>query len=211
GDTTGGERCRSAVELAFRRANTGARARQPGVREALETVRAEEVIWQNIQYDKFSLHTYAPSSNPPSFPQVLSEPEKTEVHRHVLEMMKSVAVTEANSGVLNLKTTRRHYNNSHNAGGDTNNAHEAHPFREYMDNPAPDTSVSDSEEIMAYVNMKVHLDDDDILGWWSGTSASGLSTLRLLARKILAVPATCAYAHDLCVDARQAARKWALR
>nr|XP_027225220.1 uncharacterized protein LOC113817378 [Penaeus vannamei] len=142
--------------------------------------------------------------------KVLSETEKTEVHRHVLEMMKSVAVTEANSGVLNLKTTRRQYNNSHNAGNDTNNAHEAHPFREYMDNPAPDTSVSDSEEIMAYVNMKVHLDDDDILGWWSGTSASGLSTLRLLARKILAVPATCAYAHDLCVDARQARQKMGL-
>nr|XP_053646885.1 uncharacterized protein LOC128698587 [Cherax quadricarinatus] len=126
-------------------------------------------------------------------------------------MMKSVSVTEANSGVLNLKTTR--YTNSHSPTTDTPTAtaREVHPFREYMDNPAPDTSVSDSEEIMAYANMKVHLEDDDILGWWSGTSASGLSTLRLLARKILAVPATCAYAHDLCVHARQARQQMGLQ
>ncbi|XP_045608476.2 uncharacterized protein [Procambarus clarkii] len=138
--------------------------------------------------------------------KVLSEAEKSEVHRHVLEMMKSVSVTEANSGVLNLKTTRHSYSSGGHSPTEAQAApaREVHPFREYMDNPAPDTSVSDSEEIMAYVNMKVHLDDDDILGWWSGTSASGLSTLRLLARKILAVPATCAYAHDLCVHARQA-------
>lgn len=143
--------------------------------------------------------------------KVLSETEKSEVHRHVLEMMKSVSVTEANSGVLNLKTTR--YTNSHSPTTDTPTAtaREVHPFREYMDNPAPDTSVSDSEEIMAYANMKVHLEDDDILGWWSGTSASGLSTLRLLARKILAVPATCAYAHDLCVHARQARQQMGLQ
>ncbi|XP_042222003.1 uncharacterized protein LOC121866414 [Homarus americanus] len=143
--------------------------------------------------------------------KVLSESEKTEVHRHVLEMMKSVSVTEANSGVLNLKTNRRTYSNAHSpTEPPTTTAQEVHPFREYMDNPAPDTSVSDSEEIMAYVNMKVHLEDDDILAWWSGTSASGLSTLRLLARKILAVPATCAYAHDLCVHARQARQQMGL-
>ncbi|XP_064094604.1 LOW QUALITY PROTEIN: uncharacterized protein LOC135206976 [Macrobrachium nipponense] len=149
--------------------------------------------------------------------KVLTDTEKTEVHRHVLEMMKSVAVTEANTGVLNLKTTRTTttttttsttYSSSNGHSTDASmpatTPNDVHPFREYMDNPAPDTSVSDSEEIMAYVNMKVHLEDDDILGWWSGTSASGLSTLRLLARKILAVPATCAYAHDLCLNARQA-------
>lgn len=143
--------------------------------------------------------------------KVLTETEKSEVHRHVLEMMKSVAVTEANSGVLNLKTNRRP-NNAHGHGDPptATAVHDVHPFREYMDNPAPDTSVSDSEEVMAYVNMKVHLEDDDILGWWSGTSASGLSTLRLLARKILAVPATCAYAHDLCNHARQARQQMGL-
>lgn len=176
--------------------------------------------------------------------KVLSESEKGEVHRHVLEMMKSVAVTEANSGVLNLKTHNRRTNShthNHNStttatsttttttsssssssstptsqaspdasNATTNSTQDGHPFREYMDNPAPDTSVSDSEEIMAYVNMKVHLEDDDILGWWSGTSASGLSTLRLLARKILSVPATCAYAHDVCAHARQACQTMGL-
>lgn len=147
--------------------------------------------------------------------KVLNDTEKTEVHRHVLEMMKSVAVTEANTGVLNLKTTRTPYHSSNGLPADapthaTTMPNDAHPFREYMDNPAPDTSVSDSEEVMAYVNMKVHLDDDDILSWWSGTSASGLSTLRLLARKILAVPATCAYAHDLCISARQARQQMGL-
>lgn len=158
--------------------------------------------------------------------KVLNDTEKSEVHRHVLEMMKSVAVTEANSGVLNLKTNRRPNNAATNNNNNINNndatpspidppastvsSHELHPFREYMDNPAPDTSVSDSEEIMAYVNMKVHLEDDDILGWWAGTSASGLSTLRLLARKILAVPATCVYAHDLSVHGRQARQQMGL-
>ncbi|KAK7075205.1 hypothetical protein SK128_009147 [Halocaridina rubra] len=93
--------------------------------------------------------------------KVLTDTEKSEVHRHVLEMMKSVAITEANSGVLNLKTTRTSNSSSsnyHSSNGHPTDAvstsNDAHPFREYMDNPAPDTSVSDSEEIMAYVNMK---------------------------------------------------------
>lgn len=123
--------------------------------------------------------------------QVLSAGEKLEVHRLVLEMMKAVAVTEANTGVLNLKTTRRSSSPSgpgcspstsispvavpHNLctsngifrrsnlsprldGGDREASPESHPFREYMDNPGgADLSVSDSEEIMAYVNMKVSL------------------------------------------------------
>lgn len=79
------------------------------------------------------------------------------MHRHVLEMMKSVSVTEANSGVLNLKTNRRPNNAHALSDPPTTEVHEVHPFREYMDNPAPDTSVSDSEEVMAYVNMKVGL------------------------------------------------------
>ena len=114
-----------------------------------------------------------------------------EVHRLVLEMMKAVAVTEANAGVLNLKTTRRgslspHSNGSSpstsgspitptsttstngilNGGGTGSPPVEGiagspeghhHPFREYMDNAGGgcDVSVSDGEEIMAYVNMKV--------------------------------------------------------
>ena len=78
---------------------------------------------------------------------MLNETEKIEVHRLVLEMMKAVAITEANSGVLNLKTRRPSVNEG-----------EHHPFREYMDNTqGGDTSVSDSEEIMAYVNMKVKI------------------------------------------------------
>ncbi|KAK4287138.1 hypothetical protein Pmani_039785 [Petrolisthes manimaculis] len=63
---------------------------------------------------------------------------------------------------------------------------------------------------MAYVNMKVHVENDDILSWWSGGSASGLSTLRLLARKILSVPATCVYAHELGTHARHARTHMAL-
>ena len=72
----------------------------------------------------------------------------------VLEMMKAVAITEANTGVLNLKTTKR---NSTEEGNEEEGG-SMHPFREYMDNPSGcDTSVSDSEEIMAYANMKVYL------------------------------------------------------
>lgn len=41
------------------------------------------------------------------------------------------------------------------------------------------------------------LDDDDILGWWAGGSANGLPTLRKLARRVLAIPATCSSAHDV--------------
>lgn len=73
-------------------------------------------------------------------------------------MMKAVSVTEANSGVLNLKTTRRSSSPGPAFGRDTpltDSAHETHPFSEYMDNPGTDMCVSDSEEIMAYVNMKV--------------------------------------------------------
>ncbi|CAL4101175.1 unnamed protein product [Meganyctiphanes norvegica] len=148
--------------------------------------------------------------------KVLEESEKCEVHRHVLEMMKSVAVTEANSGVLNLKTTKNNtaalntIRSPRNEEVPTSSANGNHPFREYMDNPAPDTSVSDSEEIMAYVNMKVQIDDDDILGWWAGPNAGGLPTLRLLARKILAVPATCSYAHDLATHAHKASAQMGL-
>lgn len=128
-------------------------------------------------------------SQPWYFLQVLNEGEKVEVHRLVLEMMKAVAVTEANTGVLNLKTTRRsssptsrscvsspstsvsphgssNVTSSNGAfrgnfsprldTGDREGSPESHPFREYMDNPGgTDLSVSDSEEIMAYVNMKV--------------------------------------------------------
>ncbi|KAF2365091.1 HAT C-terminal dimerization domain [Trinorchestia longiramus] len=163
--------------------------------------------------------------------QVLNDKEKVEVHRLVLEMMKAVAVTEANTGVLNLKTTRRSVSPTAGSCGSSpgtsvssppsvSMAHppttngglkglnlspcergsspESHPFREYMDNQGvQDLSISDSEEIMAYVNMKVCLDDDDILGWWAGSSANGLPTLRKLARRVLAIPATCSRAHHI--------------
>ena len=86
--------------------------------------------------------------------QVLNDTEKCEVHRLVLDMMKAVSVTEANTGVLNLKTTPRS-----SPASPLNPPQppptEMHPFREYMDNPGSESSVSDSEEIMAYVNMKV--------------------------------------------------------
>ncbi|KAL7648485.1 UNVERIFIED_CONTAM: hypothetical protein RMT77_000391 [Armadillidium vulgare] len=145
--------------------------------------------------------------------KVLNENEKGEVHRLVLDMMKAVSVTEANTGVLNLKTTRRSSSPGPAYSRDSvhsDSAQEIHPFSEYMDNPGTDLSVSDSEEIMAYVNMKVHLDNDDILGWWSGPSASGLPTLRRLARKILAVPATCAFACQINAHAAAASEKMGL-
>ena len=100
-----------------------------------------------------------------------------EVHRLVLEMMKAVSVTDANTGVLNLKTTRRSpsprppsgggHSPATNGGGhvrfsppapmeESAQSPDSNPFREYMDTVgASDMSVSDSEEIMAYVNMKV--------------------------------------------------------
>ena len=54
------------------------------------------------------------------------------------------------------------------------------------------------------------MDNDDILTWWAGSSASGLPTLRRLARKILAVPATCSYACQLSGHAVLASQKMTL-
>ena len=52
--------------------------------------------------------------------------------------------------------------------------------------------------------LQVHLDDDDILSWWAGASANGLPTLRKLARRVLAIPATCSHAHDIGQRAKAA-------
>ena len=75
--------------------------------------------------------------------QVLGEVERGEVHHCVLEMMKGAP--EAQRGVLNL-TAR---------GTGLAPARDPHLFSEYMDTPGADMSISDSEEVMAYVNMKV--------------------------------------------------------
>ena len=43
----------------------------------------------------------------------------------------------------------------------------------------------------------MNVEDDDILAWWAGPFANGLPTLRKLARRVLAIPATCSHAHDI--------------
>ena len=50
--------------------------------------------------------------------------------------------------------------------------------------------------------VQVQLDSDDILSWWS--AAHCLPTLRRLARRVLAVPASCSSAHHLATRFSQA-------
>ena len=47
------------------------------------------------------------------------------------------------------------------------------------------------------LTSKVQIEDDDILSWWSGTLSNALPSLRKLARRVLAIPATCTLAHDI--------------